>query len=138
MKTIAMRLGPWMAGAVALAATGAVHAAPPVADGGADRLAALQEQIVLLKAEAEVAKLRGDIAAASGGPVPDHAADAVGQPQLLLISAYDRHYTALLDVDGRSQRVAVGDTVAGRWSVRSIDADGVELVHGKQIRRLEK
>ncbi|MNT23126.1 Type IV pilus biogenesis [compost metagenome] len=56
--------------------------------------------------------------------------------RLVSLRAFDGHYNAILDVDGRTVPVQAGDTLDGGWKVVSIDDAGVRLANGKRVRTL--
>lgn len=142
--------------ALACATQMAWSADPAVAQGGSDELGALQTQIVQLKAEAEIAKLKAEIANAG----KDQAKAGIGAPmaagsslapvvvpaarhgeavpmRALLVSSYDGRFTAVIDVGGRPIRVRKGDVVVHGWRVLNISRLGVELERGRRVRWLE-
>ena len=140
--------------ALACATQMAWSADPAVAQGGSDELGALQTQIVQLKAEAEIAKLKAEIAnagreqtkagtaPATGGAlapmiVPPATHSGAVPMRALLVSSYDGQFTAVIDVAGRPGRVRKGDIVLDGWRVMNISRMGVELERGRRVRWLE-
>lgn len=129
----------------------------------APELAALQSQIALWKARAEIAKYKAEVkraedslTAAAGvtqsagapaislaAPMPAGGAiaDRVKAPssdshRLVRLGAVDGHYNAIVDVNGRTVPVQPGDALDGGWKVVGIDEGGVRLANGKRVRTL--
>jgi len=150
---------------------------PPATSGGsageaaraprhtdAPELAALQAQIALWKARAEIAKYKAEVkraedslTAAAAGAAPSGGASAISlaapmpvggaigdrvkgfspeMPRLVSLRAFDGHYNAIVDVNGRTVPVQPGDALDGGWKVVSIDDGGVKLANGKRVRTL--
>lgn len=149
-------------GATAVAVNGATVDEPsrPTA---APELAALQSQLQLWKARAEIAKYKAEVkraedslvaapaGAAQGagvasislaGPMPASGVVeraprlAAEAPRLVSLRAFDGHYNAIVDVNGRTIPVQAGDALDGGWKVVSIDDAGVKLANGKRVRTL--
>ncbi|SPS02311.1 type IV pilus biogenesis protein PilP [Cupriavidus taiwanensis] len=129
----------------------------------APELAALQSQLALWKARAEIAKYKAEVKraedsliAAPAGAAPGAGAPAISlagpmpaggvaeraprlapeAPRVVSLRAFDGHYTAVMDVSGRTIPVHAGDTLDGGWKVVSIDDGGVKLANGKRVRTL--
>ncbi|KUE86497.1 pilus assembly protein PilP [Cupriavidus necator] len=119
----------------------------------------MQSQLALWKARAEIAKYKAEVkraedsitAAPAGAPQPGGAPSiSLTGPmptggasprlsdgtRLVSLRAFDGHYNAILDVDGRTVPVQAGDTLDGGWKVVSIDDAGVRLANGKRVRTL--
>ncbi|MFJ4291239.1 type IV pilus biogenesis protein PilP [Cupriavidus sp. NPDC089707] len=141
----------------------AVEAAQPSRPTDAPELAALQSQLALWKARAEIAKYKAEVKRADDALVaaPPGAAPGAGvasislagpmpaggvaeraprlapeAPRLVSLRAFDGHYNAVVDVSGRTVPVQAGDTLDGGWKVVSIDDAGVKLANGKRVRTL--
>ncbi|WP_223999967.1 type IV pilus biogenesis protein PilP [Cupriavidus pinatubonensis] len=130
----------------------------------APELAALQAQIALWKARAEIAKYKAEVkraedslTAAAAGAAPSSGAPAISlaapmptaagigdrvkglspeSHRLVSLRAFDGHYNAIVDVNGRTVPVQPGDALDGGWKVVSIDDGGVKLANGKRVRTL--
>ncbi|UIF89229.1 type IV pilus biogenesis protein PilP [Cupriavidus sp. UYPR2.512] len=140
-----------------------VETAQPSRPTDAPELAALQSQLALWKARAEIAKYKAEVkraedsliaspaGAAPGGGAPSISlagpmpAGGVAErapriapeaPRVVSLRAFDGHYTAVVDVSGRTIPVHAGDTLDGGWKVVSIDDGGVKLANGKRVRTL--
>ena len=152
------------AGAAASAPNPAVsaEAATPPRHTDASELAALQSQIALWKARAEIAKYKAEVkrsedsllsaaapapaGAAPGislaGPVPVGGVaermprQAAEAPRLVSLRAFDGQFNALVEVNGRTVPVVAGDALDGGWKVVGIDDGGVKLANGKRVRTL--
>ncbi|TPQ29978.1 type IV pilus biogenesis protein PilP [Cupriavidus pinatubonensis] len=155
----------------------AANSLPPVSSRGsageavqaprhtdAPELAALQAQIALWKARAEIAKYKAEVkraedsltaAAAGAAPsgtapsislaAPMPAGGAIGDrvkgfssemPRLVSLRAFDGQFNAIVDINGRTVPVQPGDALDGGWQVVSIDDGGVKLANGKRVRTL--
>lgn len=123
-----------------------------------DELAALQSQIPILKARAEIAEYQAAIkkaeaqqAGAQLTPAPGQATSLQGrlpiavarvmseqtEPMLVLaIRAYNGIYEAQLDLNGQPIVVRAGNTLDGGWKVTRIDDSSVRLERGRHIRIL--
>lgn len=152
------------AATAAMAATVA-ESTQPSRPSDASELAVLQSQIAVWKARAEIAKYKAEVrraedslaAAPAGvpappvggapsislaGPMPSSGVAERGPrlapeaPRLISLRAFDGHYNALMDVNGRTVPVQAGDTLDGGWKVVSIDDGGVKLANGKRVRAL--
>ncbi|MFS8931435.1 type IV pilus biogenesis protein PilP [Cupriavidus taiwanensis] len=149
------------AGASSLNAAVAAEAATPPRHTEASELAALQSQIALWKARAEIAKFKAEVkrseesllsatAAPSGavpgislaGPVPAAGVaermsrQAAEAPRLVSLRAFDGQFNAVVEVNGRIVPVVAGDAIDGGWKVVGIDDGGVKLANGKRVRTL--
>ncbi|WP_144153352.1 type IV pilus biogenesis protein PilP [Paraburkholderia sp. BCC1885] len=152
-------------GANVPAATGIPAAAPatavinaPAPMTASERLADLQAQIPLLQAQDQIAKLKHDIAVNEGNaqmgapgsmlpplgaavapalPVVSQKAPARAPIRAVAVNAFDGRYSAVLDVDGRTMTVRIGDSVADGWRVSVITEASVTLANGKQVRILK-
>lgn len=140
-----------------------VETAQPSRPTDAPELAALQSQLALWKARAEIAKFKAEVKRAEdsmvaapagtppgagvpsislGGPMPTGGVAeraprvAPEAPRLVSLRAFDGHYNAVVDVSGRTVPVQAGDTLDGGWKVVSIDDGGVKLANGKRMRTL--
>ncbi|WP_218959603.1 type IV pilus biogenesis protein PilP [Cupriavidus sp. IK-TO18] len=140
-----------------------VEAAQPSRPTDAPELAALQSQLALWKARAEIAKFKAEVKRAEdsmvaapagvppgagvpsvslGGPMPTGGVAeraprlAPEAPRLVSLRAFDGHYNAVVDVSGRTVPVQAGDSLEGGWKVVSIDDGGVKLANGKRVRTL--
>ncbi|CAG9180266.1 hypothetical protein LMG23992_04191 [Cupriavidus laharis] len=130
----------------------------------APELAALQAQIALWKARAEIAKYKAEVkraedsltaTAAGGAPSPGVGAislaapmpvgSATGDrakgfsseaPRVVSLRAFDGNFNAIVDVNGRMVPVQPGDALEGGWKVVAIDEGGVKLANGKRVRTL--
>ncbi|CAG2155437.1 type IV pilus biogenesis protein PilP [Cupriavidus numazuensis] len=130
----------------------------------APELAALQAQIALWKARAEIAKYKAEVKRAEDSltATPAGGAPSVGAPgislaapmpvggaigdrakglstetlRLVSLRAFDGHFNAIVDVNGRTVPVQPGDALDGGWKVVSIDEVGVKLANGKRVRTL--
>lgn len=124
------------------------------------RLAALLKQIPLLQAQDQIAKLKHDIAINEGGgqagALPAGTLPAISAPaappaallqmpqrsaahssiRAIAVNAFDGRYNAVLDVDGRTITVRVGEPVGDGWNVSAITEASVTIVNGKQVRIL--
>lgn len=136
----------------------AMDAASQMTDS--QRLAALLKQIPILQAQDQIAKLKHDIAVNEGGgqvgAIPMGALPAFGAPiaspvalpqtpqrsivhtsiRAVAVNAFDGRYNAVLDVDGKTITVRVGEAVADGWKVSAITETSVTIVNGKQARIL--
>ncbi|WP_144157351.1 type IV pilus biogenesis protein PilP [Paraburkholderia sp. BCC1885] len=124
-----------------------------------DELAALQREIPVLRARAEIAKLQADIAtAAAAGQstqptqparpatqvtgahaaagAPEQQMDGADDLGLLSVAAWEGHYVAMLQTGGRGIAVSEGDVLDGGWRVVHIDGTSVELSRRGQARRV--
>ncbi|TDF64921.1 type IV pilus biogenesis protein PilP [Cupriavidus sp. L7L] len=137
--------------------------AQPTRPTDAPELAALQSQLALWKARAEIAKFKAEVKRAEdslvaappgaapgagvpsvslGGPMPTGGVGeraprlAPEAPRLVSLRAFDGHFNAVVDVSGRTVPVQAGDTLDGGWKVVSIDDGGVKLANGKRVRTL--
>lgn len=128
----------------------------PAAPSASDELAALQRQIPVLRARAEIAKLQADIATAgaaglsaqsalpatqttgtrAGAGAPDQQMDAAFDVKLVSVAAWDGRYVAMLQTGGRSIAVREGDVIDGGWRVAHIGDTSVELTRRGQARRV--
>ncbi|GLC91960.1 hypothetical protein Tamer19_13680 [Cupriavidus sp. TA19] len=149
--------------AATAASTPPVETAQPSRPTDAPELAALQSQLALWKARAEIAKLKAEVkraedsmvAAPAGAPPGAGVASislggampsggiaeraprlAPETPRLVSLRAFDGHYNAVVDVSGRTAPVQAGDILDGGWKVVSIDDGGVKLANGKRVRTL--
>ncbi|MGX6566072.1 type IV pilus biogenesis protein PilP [Cupriavidus necator] len=140
-----------------------VEAAQPSRHTDAPELAALQSQLALWKARAEIAKYKAEVkrseesmtAAPAGAPQPGGAPSisltgpmptggtiersprvSSDGTRLVSLRAFDGRYNAILDVGGRAVPVQAGDTLDGGWKVVGIDDAGVKLANGKRVRTL--
>jgi len=137
-----------------------VEATQPSRNMDAPELATLQSQLALWKARAEIAKYKAEVKRAEDsitsapagapqpggapsisltGPMPTGGASprlSSDGTRLVSLRAFDGHYNATLDVDGRTVPVQAGDTLDGGWKVVSIDDAGVRLANGKRVRTL--
>ncbi|CAJ0718540.1 hypothetical protein LMG7143_04441 [Ralstonia thomasii] len=122
----------------------------------ADELTALQRQLVVWKAKAELAKYQaevkraeqastaatiaptapGQVAGQAPAPTPMRSPSAADSTRLVSLRAFDGRYSAVLDVDGKQMPVRAGDTIEDGWKVGSIDETGVKLVNNKRVRVL--
>ncbi|WP_243736896.1 type IV pilus biogenesis protein PilP [Cupriavidus sp. L7L] len=145
------------------ASTPPVEMAQPTRPTDAPELAALQSQLALWKARAEIAKFKAEVKRAEdslvaappgaapgagvpsvslGGPMPTGGVGeraprlAPEAPRLVSLRAFDGHFNAVVDVSGRTVPVQAGDTLDGGWKVVSIDDGGVKLANGKRVRTL--
>ncbi|SPD69325.1 conserved exported protein of unknown function (plasmid) [Cupriavidus taiwanensis] len=143
--------------------TPAAEAVQPLRPTDAPELAALQSQMALWKARAEIAQYKAEakraedslIAAPAGaaagagvasislaGPMPVGGVAeraprlAPEAPRVVSLRAFDGHYNAVVEVSGRTIPVQAGDTLDGGWKVVSIDDGGVKLANGKRVRTL--
>ncbi|QBY56492.1 type IV pilus biogenesis protein PilP (plasmid) [Cupriavidus oxalaticus] len=149
--------------AATAASTPPVETAQPSRPTDAPELAALQSQLALWKARAEIAKFKAEVKRAEdsmvaapagaapgagvpsvslGGPMPTGGVAerapllAPEAPRLVSLRAFDGHYNAVVDVSGRTVPVQTGDMLDGGWKVVSIDDGGVKLANGKRTRTL--
>ncbi|WP_434034696.1 type IV pilus biogenesis protein PilP [Cupriavidus sp. a3] len=140
-----------------------VETSQPARSTDAPELAALQSQLALWKARAEIAKFKAEVRRAEdsmvaapagvpsgaglpsislGGPMPTGGVAeraprlAPEAPRLVSLRAFDGHYNAVVDVSGRTVPVQAGDSLDGGWKVVSIDDGGVKLANGKRTRTL--
>lgn len=145
------------------ASTPPMETAQPSRPTDAPELAALQSQLALWKARAEIAKFKAEVKRAEdsmvaappgaapgagvpsvslGGPMPTGGVAeraprlAPEAPRLVSLRAFDGHFNAVVDVSGRTVPVQAGDTLDGGWKVVSIDDGGVKLANGKRTRTL--
>ncbi|WP_256441900.1 MULTISPECIES: type IV pilus biogenesis protein PilP [unclassified Cupriavidus] len=141
----------------------AVETAQPSRPTDAPELAALQSQLALWKARAEIAKYKAEVKRAEDSLIAAPAGGATGAgapsislagpmpaggvaeraprlapeaPRLVSLRAFDGHYNAVVDVSGRTIPVQAGDTLDGGWKVVSIDDGGVKFANGKRVRTL--
>jgi type IV pilus biogenesis protein PilP len=123
--------------------------AAPVASTStqADDLASLQAQIQLLTAKAQIAKLKQEIATASGAPTaPSSVVSNAPVPQTVsveppkvsggmsavTITAFNGVYRGVVNVNGEDIPVQPGQTIDGGWKVAKITDSEITLVRGKQ------
>lgn len=160
----ASAVAPAVASAAASATTAAAaDAATSPRHTEASELAALQSQIALWKARAEIAKYKAEVKraeesllSASQGVAPAGAAPAISLSgpvptagvaermlrqagdahRLVSLRAFDGQFNAVVDVNGRTVPVVAGDALDGGWKVVSIDDGGVKLANGKRVRML--
>ncbi|CAN7778360.1 type IV pilus biogenesis protein PilP [Cupriavidus necator] len=145
----------------AMAAT-ATETPQPSRPTYAPELAALQSQIALWKARAEIAKFKAEVKRAEeslaapvgaqpaagvpsislAGPMPAGGIAERGPrlaseaPRLVSLRAFDGHYSAMVDINGRTVPVQTGDTLEGGWKVVGVGDGGVKLANGKRVRTL--
>ncbi|MEM5432375.1 conserved exported hypothetical protein [Cupriavidus taiwanensis] len=149
--------------AASATAAAAVDAAASLRHTEASELAALQSQIALWKARAEIAKYKAEVKraeesllSASQGAAPAGAAPAISLSgpvptagvaermprqagdahRLVSLRAFDGQFNAVVDVNGRTVPVVAGDALDGGWKVVSIDDGGVKIANGKRVRTL--
>ncbi|SPK77420.1 conserved exported protein of unknown function (plasmid) [Cupriavidus taiwanensis] len=160
----ASAVAPAPVSAAASATTAAaVDAAASLRHTEAAELAALQSQIALWKARAEIAKYKAEVKraeesllSASQGATPAGAAPAISLSgpvptagvaermprqagdahRLVSLRAFDGQFNAVVEVNGRTVPVAAGDALDGGWKVVSIDDGGVKIANGKRVRTL--
>lgn len=130
----------------------------------AKELEALQAEIPLWKAKAEIAKYRAEVSKAEqsmggtlGAPLPIPGAGQLPQGpmpnampvriptsvdrgeadgmRLVTLRAFDGRFDAVVDIGGNVVTVRAGDTV-GQWKVTTIGSAGVQLTSGKRVRTL--
>ncbi|WP_427308532.1 type IV pilus biogenesis protein PilP [Cupriavidus sp. H39] len=160
----ASAVAPAVVSAAASATTAAAaDAATSPRHTEASELAALQSQIALWKARAEIAKYKAEVKraeesllSASQGAAPAGAAPAISLSgpvptagvaermprqagdahRLVSLRAFDGQFNAVVDVNGRTVPVVAGDALDGGWKVVSIDDGGVKIANGKRVRTL--